>query len=266
MGVTRDYLDRHQLQQRIQSLIQDVLREQPDNPYKYMLEMLKKEKDPATAKQTQEPKPLVPRPPEQPKPETRPGAARHQVAVTAKPEVDTVESLGQDDLTSEAYKAARFSVVNLLRMPRCQQAAQLSLRKAVRETSAKSISGLVLNSVKEKIADGVARGSGQRDLARSAAEAEVVLTPEYNRALATWARHVAYRGAGHILGVARVRRDSEDDGGRRSSMPQPIVFLECQGGFSWGSSMGSKGSPGKVGGGSPGGSGAKGAGSPGAKK
>jgi hypothetical protein len=42
MVLTRDYLDQHQLQQRIQTLIQDVLREQPDNPYKYMLEQLRK--------------------------------------------------------------------------------------------------------------------------------------------------------------------------------------------------------------------------------
>merc|ERR1719150_863492 len=42
VGVTRDYLDHHQLQQRIQSLIQDVLREQPDDPYRYTLEQLRR--------------------------------------------------------------------------------------------------------------------------------------------------------------------------------------------------------------------------------
>merc|ERR1711879_876792 len=93
---TRDYLDHHQLQQRIQSLIQDVLREQPADPYRCMLEQLKKGRDqnnkPSVDQPSQPPKaaqeeltsaapnkeeepshsiseaPLVPRPPEGPPP------------------------------------------------------------------------------------------------------------------------------------------------------------------------------------------------------
>lgn len=40
----REYLVKHQLQQRIQSLIQDVLKAQPDDPYGFMLQSLKKDK------------------------------------------------------------------------------------------------------------------------------------------------------------------------------------------------------------------------------
>eukprot|EP00927_Polykrikos_kofoidii_P053635 TRINITY_DN48226_c0_g1_i1.p1 TRINITY_DN48226_c0_g1~~TRINITY_DN48226_c0_g1_i1.p1 ORF type:complete len:409 (+),score=54.87 TRINITY_DN48226_c0_g1_i1:99-1325(+) len=37
----KDYIDQHNMQSHIQSLIQDVLRDQPGDPYKYMLEQLK---------------------------------------------------------------------------------------------------------------------------------------------------------------------------------------------------------------------------------
>jgi len=41
IGMTREYLERHKLQQHIQSLIQDVLRDQPTEPYKHMIAQLK---------------------------------------------------------------------------------------------------------------------------------------------------------------------------------------------------------------------------------
>lgn len=41
--MTRNYLDQHKLQERIQSLIQDVLRAQPEDPYRYMLQSLRRE-------------------------------------------------------------------------------------------------------------------------------------------------------------------------------------------------------------------------------
>lgn len=105
VGLNREYLEHHKMESRIQTLILDVLREQPGDPYRYMLEQLRQyqaNKKPAAAKcgrvlekpiadevvrslpspaapakaeeESEPPQPLVPRPPavprlpEQPKP------------------------------------------------------------------------------------------------------------------------------------------------------------------------------------------------------
>jgi len=273
MGLTRDYLDQHQLQQRIQSLIQDVLREQPDNPYKYMLQQLRKAKGGSEAEKQdiapgpgrtpaqpepaprEEAKPLVPRPPEQPKPDvprgrpqTKPVEA--QVTNTEDAEDDDVvgaitSKYGSEAFVSEAQIAATFSVKNLLRMPKCRSAAEQSLRNLARTTTAKSMSGLVITSIKEKLTAECERlamppkEEDARSLVRASIDvamegAATLLSPEYARAISTWARCVAYRGAGQILG----REEGEE---RRISMPTPIVFLEG-GSSSWGSWL-SSGAP-----------------------
>lgn len=254
VGLTRDYLDRHQLQQRIQSLIQDVLREQPANPYKYMLDQLRKSQDatkaskqegiPATtqpAPPVEEVKPLVPRPPDQPKS----GGPRGR-NVPKKPErAPSVDGFGSDDdglvpkrATGELMAAARFSIVNLLRMPMCRTAADNSLRHAARISAATSMTGLVLNSIKEKVASKVAQTVSDSPDARSLARASLksvmhnaatLLSPQYHRALTTWTRYVAYHGASRIIDRA------EGPSGRRlSNLPTPIVFLTSES-SSWGS-------------------------------
>lgn len=250
MGVTRDYLDHHQLQQRIQSLIQDVLREQPDNPYKYMLQQLRKTKG-ANRAEKQESEPLVPRAPEGPKPDgSRPVAGGRMSAAkrSSSKEDRKIASFGEDtkieiSLNSkpageyaEAHAAARFSVTALLRMPRCKTAAEQSLRNSARVATAESMCGLVVSSVKEKITAEVAkppvpvdfRGLTRASINLVIGNAATLLSPEYHKAVSGWARYIAYRGAGRILG-----QDMSSQA-RRCSMPTPIVFLAGEGG-AWGS-------------------------------
>lgn len=282
MEVTRDYLEHHQLQQKIQSLIQDVLREQPENPYKYMLQLLKLQKSGVAVQESaptaaapsaarEDAQPLAPRPPEQPKPsgtrpiasqqETKPMAAkppeipkpdvgrggRPVIKTPAKPnEADVEGGLLEDSPTimrqpqGEFQIAARFCVTNLLRMPKCKKSAEQSLRTSARMSAAKSIAGLVLTSIKEKItaeACKVAPIVGSRSLARASLalameSAAVMLSPENHRALSKWTRYVAYNGGAEILGYKKLSEQEEE--ARRSSMPQPIVFLG-EGNSSWGS-------------------------------
>lgn len=247
MGVTRDYLDQHQLQQRIQSLIQALLREQPDNPYKYMTEVLRKaqsggrsdnqEVAPAAAQPSQDAAPMVPKPPQEPKRGSDGRGAGHVRKLKsvdyASNDNNTIEFAIQYPVHApqgEFQVAARFSVTNLLRMPRCQKAAEQSLRNSARCVSASSISGLVINSVKEKIVSEHTCKTNARSLARASLQlckqqASILLSPEYHRAVCTWARLVAYKGAGNMLG-------SND--ARRASLPMPIVFLAGET-SSWGS-------------------------------
>lgn len=242
MGVTRDYLDHHQLQQRIQSLIQDVLREQPENPYKYMLQQLRKaqsggknDKEPAIASSpaspTQDAKSTVPRPPEAPKPAVARGRpAGSKQTYLSETSVTVTYEVRQP--TGEDRVAARFSMTNLLRMPRCQQAAEQSLRNSARLTGSRTMATLIMNSTKEKLVSQIARTkeTDVRELARASMavatrSAAVLLSPEYHRAVNSWARYVAYRGADRLISAGD---------GRRISLPTPIVFLEGQG-ASWGS-------------------------------
>lgn len=248
MGVTRDYLDHHQLQQRIQSLIQDVLREQPENPYKYMLTQLRNAKGggandkeqaiaSSAASPSQDAKNAAPRPPEGPKP----AVSRGRPAGSKTKTVD-YPSEASISITYESYQpsgeeqvAARFSMTNLLRMPRCQKAAEQSLRSCARQTGSRTMARLIMNSTKEKLVSEIARTkeSDVRDLARAsmnlaARGAAVLNSPEYHRAVNSWARYVAYKGADRLIGAGD---------GRRISLPTPIVFLEGQG-SSWGSWLG----------------------------
>jgi len=255
---TRDYLEHHQLQQRIQSLIQDVLREQPDNPYKYMAGQLKKVKDgtgatkkeappakPAAAPK-EAPKPsnsnLTPKPPDQPKPDHSRGS---RARISSLPLADEQGGFGDQTQEDKAQKhkdreAARFSVMNLLRMPRCVVAADQSLRNSARRDAANTICGLVLTSVKEKLFAEVSPAKVRQDnrnLARLSCgmvitTAATLLSPEYHRAISAWARHLAYRSAAR-------RVYDEDSAGRRQSLPTPIVFLHSEGG-NWGSWLSSK--------------------------
>merc|ERR1719162_2073231 len=93
--------------------------------------------------------------------------------------------------------------MNLLRMPKCIAAADQSLRGAVRKDAADAICSLVLTSVKEKLFAEVAPGQVRQDsraLARLSCgmvvkSASTLLSPEYHRAICSWARHLAYRSA-----------------------------------------------------------------------
>jgi hypothetical protein len=254
MGLARDYLDKHQLQQRIQSLIQDVLREQPDNPYKHMIQQLRQSRGESSATETkpQEAMPMVPRPPEQPKPDgprarnassnvaaAKSDKSRGSKDVQVNADSPTIIAIEQAPKT-EAQKAARFSVVSLLRMPLCQIAAEKSLRNSARAAKAQSMCALVVNSVKEKLVDEAQRGSvmnpAKRGSVMNPEDTAVLLSPEYHRSLVGWACYIAYRSA-----FAKLGNQIES---RRNSMPTPIVFLQSEA-SSWGTWLSGRAAGGK---------------------
>jgi len=259
MGMTRDYLDRHQLQQRIQGLIQEVLREQPDNPYKYMVEQLRNAQGNSTAvgstnqtkespvlavKRVEEAKqPLEPRSPDKPKPEGSRGRsipnASSQAAVPSTSKKSTLLPPGaRPQPSTEVQAAARFSVVQMLHGRSCRVAAEQSLRSMARRLCAEALTGLVVNSSKEKvIAEVAAHGRQVRASMSHHPPAHVVLwSPQDKRPMAQWANQLAYRGACSILGYPgfKARRNSEFAEQRRASLPTPIVSLEIES-PSWGS-------------------------------
>lgn len=92
LGNKTDYLDHHQLQQRIQSLMQDVLREQPGDPYRYMLEQLKTYRAEPAADANASQSSVVPHPPASPKSNGSPRKGKHVKSASG----------GEDDVQSLA--------------------------------------------------------------------------------------------------------------------------------------------------------------------
>lgn len=91
------------------------------------------------------------------------------------------------------------------------------------------MSSLILGSVKEKLIIQTSKANDSHFLARASVcmsmrGAAVLLTPEYHRAVTRWTVHVALRGAARLMGLKR----GSDSGGRRISIPTPIVFLESE--------------------------------------
>jgi hypothetical protein len=242
MGMTRDYLERHQLQQRIQGLIQEVLREQPDNPYKYMVEQLRKAQacrpqastggDGEKAKQ-----PLVPKSPDKPKPD----GPRGRSLGNTKPADDTkaavpsssarLSSFGEPGVTTEVQAAARYSVVQMLHGSACRKAAEHSLRSTARRVLAESLATLIVNSSKEKVISKVAAHGRQVRASVSVgnAIAPVLWCPTDKRAMSQWACQMAYRGSCSILGYPGFApRRTSVTGERRASLPSPFVALDAE--------------------------------------
>lgn len=243
IGLTREYLDHHQLQQRIQSLIQDVLREQPENPYKYMVEQLRKvQAEKAKNEEANKPKsqaaegqadaptqPMAPRPPSQPKP-SKTGRNLQAQTKSLDPKPPSKPSAPQDAASrSEAQAAARYSMSMVLRGKPCLAAAEYSLRMAERTQVASAMSAGILGSVKEKLVQQASQANNSQTLARASVSlamkgASIFLKPEYHRAVTRWACHLAFRGAATKMGLKR----QSESGSRRISIPTPIVFLESE--------------------------------------
>lgn len=242
IGVTRDYLEHHQLQQRIQSLIQDVLREQPDNPYKYMVEQLRKlqaqkskteqsSKEAAEAPAKAPTQPLAPRAPAEPKPEKTGRNLQSQTKAPGVQLASVAPTSSPPKSQSDAQAAARYSLHLMLRSKTCLAEAEYSLRAAERVKVTQMMHFKIMNAVKDKMCAEAEISNDSKALAKysvraSLQRASLLCSSEYQRALTRWTAHLAFRGASKILGYKK-KEDTIKEG-RRVSIPTPIVFLDSQ--------------------------------------
>lgn len=269
MGVTKDYLDQHHLQQRVQGLIQDVLREQPDDPYRYMLTQLRKvqageealpelplkEGAPLSAaaaeataaqkaaeappqKPAEEPsEPMVPRPPDKPKPAgARPAPAAGR-QITAQ--VDT-----------KGWRLSKHVVRCVLESPRIRKLGESSIRLGVCEQESKGLTTSILEQARERAVKKALGGSTPKDMAKvlirsSIKTAAVYLSKEYNRALTQWSVRYFLTQAVQSIGESG---DTEGILAAKPSEielhePRPIVFLDTSASWAeWLSPVSSKAS------------------------
>lgn len=248
MSVTKDYLDTHHLQQRIQNLIQDVLTEQPEDPYRYMLEQLKKVRGgelqhlgrelPGGMDTKMVAAPLAPSVPRPEGAAPRPGRSFSGAKDAAgSKSLDKQQSQSmraslnwepQTALQAEARATVRLALFGKL----CSEVAHDSLKEQARRRVAKSMAGSILNRASEKLVREASNGMDTRELARSSItmvlrNSAILLSPQYHRALVKWTAYVAFRGAS--------RKIDETDHSRRGSLPMPIVYLD--GGIDWGRAL-----------------------------
>eukprot|EP00930_Biecheleria_cincta_P092908 TRINITY_DN8299_c0_g1_i1.p1 TRINITY_DN8299_c0_g1~~TRINITY_DN8299_c0_g1_i1.p1 ORF type:complete len:405 (+),score=69.96 TRINITY_DN8299_c0_g1_i1:59-1216(+) len=245
LGVTKDYLDQHHLQQRVQGLIQDVLREQPQDPYRYMLTQLRKVQageetlpevplkegaalaaaaaEAAAAKPPAEkPKdpeePLVPRPPDKPKPSgARPApAAGRQIKV----QVDT-----------KGWKLSKHVVRSILESPRVRKVGEASIRMGVAQQQSVGMTSSILERAREKAIKKALGGATPKDMAKvlvkaSVKTAAVYLSKEYNRALTKWSISYFLQQAVQTISEQGDQHGVLSSKTTETKAPTPIVFLD----------------------------------------
>eukprot|EP00928_Gymnodinium_smaydae_P029775 TRINITY_DN2232_c0_g2_i1.p1 TRINITY_DN2232_c0_g2~~TRINITY_DN2232_c0_g2_i1.p1 ORF type:complete len:365 (-),score=94.75 TRINITY_DN2232_c0_g2_i1:196-1290(-) len=253
IGATRTYLEHHQLQSRIQSLIQDVLREQPANPYKYMMESLKSSR--SAAEKEEEPKvpaaaappaapapeaasapeePLVPRPPAGPKPDGSKAPAGRVFRKAGS--TDAVGSANQQSggaKGEEAINIARATIGLLLRAAPCKDVAEESLRHCAQQSVARSLSrSIVTKCVQQEIVQantlGVRRSSMKESRRCSRSKASTYTESQVKTMTSMLTCYMAYQGA-----AERMRNDSAMSK-NLEMLPVPLVALTAQS-ESWGS-------------------------------
>lgn len=125
---TQTYLNEHNLQDCVQNLIQDVLRAQPAEPFRHMLETLKAQK--AQKASQSKTRPVEPRPPEKPRPagDKKPIAGGRIIITKCKT---------NDQLHTESL--ARSVVRMVLGMPKCLEAAQADANNAASRLTAQAV-------------------------------------------------------------------------------------------------------------------------------
>mmetsp|Transcript_49637 Transcript_49637/g.141965 ORF Transcript_49637/g.141965 Transcript_49637/m.141965 type:complete len:366 (+) Transcript_49637:63-1160(+) len=240
----RDYLDHHQLQERIQGLIQDVLREQPDDPYKYMFEQLRTSKDTKAVppvqnvcKQAAPQAPLVPVPPPKPREQKAPRTGRTFASSDVR---DEATKRDMRAAAEENRQIARVVIRNVLQTSGSLRVAKESLREGVRRDTSRQLVADVLGRAREKAITKAVSGQAAHEQARCSLglvfrNASVRLSPEYLRAQTRWTIHCVFRGAANIIGDdedMRKRCFASDFTLRRGSVPTPIVLLNAE--SSWG--------------------------------
>lgn len=143
------YLEEHKVQQRIQSLIQEVLREAPEDPYKFMLQHLREIQAATPRHVRSEVEPLQPHPPDQPKPAGgRPPAPGRML--TQKQVVD-----------KSAWKASKHVVRSVLESPRCRYLGEESIQLGVCQKAARGMTKCIMESACQTV---VSEASGRKEV------------------------------------------------------------------------------------------------------
>lgn len=225
--------ERDRLLQWIHGLVQDVLREQPVDPCRFMLQQLRKgqETTPKTQRADLTPSPSSttdgrhdsksPRPPDRPCP-GRTGRLHPRQPARQAPQTGSSSTTGswsgalaaqgqqQQQLqaprvpVSPAHAEARYSLGLIFRSPACVAAAEESLREKVQKEAAQALTGLTLRAACERLVAKMEHGAREAKANRRAS-----------------------------CPISSRPPSSQRGGGRRDSLPTPYVALGTES-SSWG--------------------------------
>jgi len=184
----QDYLEHHKVQQRIQSLIQEVLREAPEDPYKFMLQKLRQmhaiTPKPSGIRPSQVAAVMDPHPPDKPKPPgSRPAPAPGRTLHAQRQVVD-----------KSAWKASQHIVRSVLESPRCRILGEESVILGVCQKAAKGMTHCIMESACQTV---VSEASGRKEV-RAVAASVVKTTIET-------ASHMVYLQKSGILTKCTIR-------------------------------------------------------------
>jgi len=240
----QEYLAAHNLQSHLQNMIQDVLREQPENPYRYMLGSLKAmrdarkvkvkaEKDEATA-------PLVPRAPAGPPPESGAPRRARQFAEKVEAKVEegstsrvaavgilahprtTTPSNAPLSAREEIKVATRASLNMLFQNPKVAEMTDFDCRSQVQKDLASELAGSVLEKVRERQ---LSHETPVAAVARTERKNSLLTLPsDHRRCLVKWVVARSFRGAAHRLKAAAENGLKQD---AAWPLPIPIVNLDA---------------------------------------
>lgn len=159
----QDYLETHKVQQRIQNLIQDVLREAPDDPYQFMLQQLRESQASTSRPSFRSKEPLVPHPPDKPKPPgSRPAPAAGRMLTAPKVHVD-----------KSAWRPSMHIIRSVLESPRCREIGLESILHGVCAKASRGMSRCIMERACTTVASEASGVSELRAIAGSIVRANL---------------------------------------------------------------------------------------------
>lgn len=249
VGVVTGYLSKHKLTEKFENLIQDVLQEQPDDPFKCMLDALKRARSVDattivardtceqekmgknacskangcdTASATLPRQPLIPRPPEGPPParKRRPPDGLHKAAGT---------SICTGCPCEKKVSVAKVVITHVMHSPSVQKAAQESVREVVRKEVSHALATKILASARARVEvnkmglDNVGMVA-QDTNCHTLENCSSCTSNQYLKALARFSVSMLLRGAASAMASQEHLQEANLslEEGRERSVPAPI--------------------------------------------
>jgi len=234
---SREYLESHNLQQRVQCLIQGLLQVQPEDPYRFMVNELKRslrkssrtEDDEREADRdaSQASHHKVPRPPEGPTPKGRP--VRRRGTMTNLEERRPFVPKARWTALSEDLPLSRAVIRSVLESDRCLHVGVEAVQTQTQKGEAQRLcDGIMKLACERVIAEQAGPSSYQVTRALLAdlfKQASTRMSEDNHKSLVQWAIRCSLHGALNIFNADQDEYSECATSWRRWSLPQPVVNL-----------------------------------------
>jgi len=225
---TREYLQTHNLQQRVQNLIQGLLESKPEDPYRFMVDELRRSRQPRRSKEgtdADEAAPKVPRPPDGPSPKVR----FRRFGTGLQEERRVFAPKARWSALKEGLPVSRAVVRSVLESEKCLQVGVEAIRKQTQMNESRRLTEGILGSASRKVEAEAAEHSSlevsRALLADVFTRTSIRFSTEYRRAMVHWTIRCALHGALNIFDANQEKYRGCATSWRRWSLPTPVVNL-----------------------------------------